>query len=154
MIMTYIFTCILFVLMCGTSRASLTATLTTGYHSYPANGVIKYSKFLCNDPCYNNATGIYTVCPGMAGCYLVSVTMMSGQVMAHTTLRKNGGIYVWLFTGNSWDMATQTVCMKLEVADQIWIQMQNSASYLFDVYNTFNVVKIPTFPSTAPGTVA
>ena len=100
---------------------------------------------LCTDAGYNHYTGIFTVGAGKAGNYLVSVTMMSGLVTAHTTLRKNGAIYVWLYTGNQYDMATQTVCMELAEGDTIWVQMNNKASSLFDVYNTFTAVRINGF---------
>ncbi|VDI60719.1 Hypothetical predicted protein, partial [Mytilus galloprovincialis] len=122
---------------------AFTATLPGGNNPYPKDGDIIYNKMLCKDPGYKSITGIFTVGTGMAGSYLVSVTMMSGTVTAHTTLRKNGDIYVWLYTSNQYDMATQTVCMQLEVGDKIWVQMTNQASSLFDVYNTFSAVRIP-----------
>ncbi|XP_063422793.1 uncharacterized protein LOC134707167 [Mytilus trossulus] len=153
--MTQILKCILCVFMCCTRigngviiapvnpatpvSVGLTATLPTGQNSYQTNAIIQYNRILCPTANYNDGKYIVTV----AGNYLVSVTMMSGTVTAHTTLRKNGAIYVWLYTGNQYDMATQTVCMQLKVGDTIWVQMTNTASILFDVYNTFTVVKLP-----------
>ncbi|XP_063425329.1 uncharacterized protein LOC134708608 [Mytilus trossulus] len=143
--MTHILKCILCAFMCctrignGPVVSGLTVTLPSGPNSYPTNAIIEYNRILCSST--NYAGGKYKAT--MAGNYLVSVTMMSGTVTAHTTLRKNGGIYVWLYTGNQFDMATQTVCMQLEVNDEIWVQMTNKASILFDVYNTFTVVKLP-----------
>lgn len=78
----------------------------------------------------------------MAGTYLVSDTMMSGDVNTHTTLRKNGAFYVWLYAGEKYEMATQTIIMQLVEGDQIWVQMTNKASIFFDVYNTFTIAKI------------
>ncbi|XP_063442611.1 uncharacterized protein LOC134722907 [Mytilus trossulus] len=156
--MAHILNCILVVFIFGTSMvngqdpvvpgpvvpapvagAGVTATLPSGSNSYAKDAVILYSRILCPDNNYNAGKYKATV----AGNYLVSVTMMSGTVAAHTTLRKNGAIYVWLYTGNRYDMATQTVCMQLAVDDEIWVQMTNAASILFDVYNTFTVVKLP-----------
>ncbi|VDI73162.1 Hypothetical predicted protein, partial [Mytilus galloprovincialis] len=108
--------------MCGTSHADVTVSLTTGVHSYPANGIIRYNQLIEGNliPNYNFATGIYTVPPLGNGRHLVSVTMMSGLVPAHLTLRKNGlGIKVWLFTGTPWEMATQTIFMILADGDRI-----------------------------------
>nr|CBX41697.1 putative C1q domain containing protein MgC1q48 [Mytilus galloprovincialis] len=141
MMMTHIFTCILFVLMCHSSNAAFTATLPTGSHYYPQNGIIRYNQVLLADPGYNSASGVFTA--PMNGTYSVSVTMMSGLVTAHLTLRKNTVTYVWLYTGNEYDMATQNVNMNLVIGDQIWVQMTNRATYLFDVYNTFSAVLIP-----------
>ncbi|XP_063443292.1 uncharacterized protein LOC134723665 [Mytilus trossulus] len=141
MIMAHILNCILVVLIIGTSivNAGVTATLPGGSNSYAKDAVVQYNQILVPDANYNAGKYKATV----AGNYLVSVTMMSGTVAAHTTLRKNGPIYVWLYTGNRYDMATQTVCMQLAVDDEIWVQMTNAASILFDVYNTFTVVKLP-----------
>ncbi|XP_071172031.1 uncharacterized protein [Mytilus edulis] len=139
MIMTHICTCVLFVLMCGTSDAASTATLPTGYHTgVTITPCVKYSRRLCMDPNYNPLTGIYTVT--MNGTYLVSVTMMTGIYAGHCRLTKNKVNYVWLYTGNQYDMATQTVCMDLVVGNQI--SVVTSAPALFDVYNTFTVVKV------------
>ncbi|XP_063397677.1 uncharacterized protein LOC134682000 [Mytilus trossulus] len=141
MIMTHIFTFLLFVLMCRSSNAAFTGTLPTGLHSYAQNAIINnHNNVLNSDPNYSG--GIYTVPAGQAGTYLVSVTMMSGDDSTHTTLMKNGAIYVWLYTGEKYEMATQTVSMTLVVGDQIRVQMTNKASTLFDVYNTFTVAKI------------
>ncbi|XP_071176365.1 uncharacterized protein [Mytilus edulis] len=119
--------------------AGLTATLLSGPNSYAEDAIVQYSRILCPNTNYNGGKYKATV----AGNYLVSVTMMAGTVTAHTTLRKNGLIYVWLYTGNQYDMATQTVYMQLAVNEEIWVQMTNKASILFDVYNTFTVVKLP-----------
>lgn len=96
---------------------------------------------LLADSDYNSGSGVFT--PSKNGTYSVSVTMMSGTVAAHLTLRKNGVTYVWLYTGNEYDMATQNVNMDLKVGDQVWVQMTNAARSLFDVYNTFSAVLIP-----------
>ncbi|XP_063443256.1 uncharacterized protein LOC134723625 [Mytilus trossulus] len=141
MMMTHIFTCILFVLMFRSSNAAFTATLPSGNHFYPQNGIIRYNRMLLTDSAYNSNSGVYTVTTN--GTYSVSVTMMSGTVAAHLTMRKNSAIYVWLYTGNEYDMATQNVNMNLVIGDQIWMQMNNQASRLFDVYNTFSAVRIP-----------
>ncbi|XP_071172030.1 complement C1q and tumor necrosis factor-related protein 9-like [Mytilus edulis] len=142
MMMTHIFTCILFVLMCRSSNAAFTATLPTGgAHYYPLNGIIRYNVVLLADSAYNSGSGVFTASKN--GTYSVSVTMMSGTVAAHLTLRKNGVTYVWLYTGNEYDMATQNVNMDLKVGDQVWVQMTNAARSLFDVYNTFSAVLIP-----------
>ncbi|XP_071151366.1 uncharacterized protein [Mytilus edulis] len=163
MIMANILKCLLFVFICRTTngggggdggfggdppppvKAAFTATLPGGVNPYGQNEKIRYNRMLCTEAGYNHYTGIFTVGEGKAGNYLVSVTMMSGFVTAHTTLRKNGAIYVWLYTGNQYDMATQTVCMELEEGDTIWVQMNNKASSLFDVYNTFTAVRINGF---------
>ncbi|XP_063443408.1 uncharacterized protein LOC134723790 [Mytilus trossulus] len=155
MIMAYILKSLLFVFICRTTygggrggdplpvKAAFTATLPGGANHYGLNEKIRYNQMLCTDDGYNYHTGTFTVGTGKAGNYLVSVTMMSGlHVTAHTTLRKNGAIYVWLYTGYHYDMATQTVCMKLADGDKIWVQMNNKASSLFDVYNTFTAVRI------------
>ena len=78
----------------------------------------------------------------MGGVYSVSVSMMSGTVTAHATLRKNEAILVWLFTNKEYDMASQTINIQLVEGDEIWVQMTNQASSLFDVYNTFSAVRI------------
>ncbi|CAG2201410.1 BCS1 [Mytilus edulis] len=123
--------------------ADLTATLTTGAHSYPPNGVIGYNRVINTEFSNSYSNGIYTVSRGNAGRYLVSVTMMSGLVPAWLTLRRNEAeIYVWLYTGTPWQMATQTVSMALGVSDRISVHMQSTASRLFDVYNTFTVMWI------------
>ncbi|XP_063443251.1 uncharacterized protein LOC134723620 [Mytilus trossulus] len=159
MIMAHILNCILIVFICcksivngqpgpvipppgGTTPATaagLTATLPSGVHSYAKDAMIQYSRILCPNTNYN--AGKYTAT--VAGYYLVSVTMMSGTVTAHTTIMKNNNIYVWLYTSNQYDMATQTVCMQLAVGEMVWVKMTNRASILFDVYNTFTVVKLP-----------
>ncbi|VDI42533.1 Hypothetical predicted protein, partial [Mytilus galloprovincialis] len=122
---------------------AFTATLPTGPHccakTFPR---VKYSEIKCADPGYDPVTGTFTVAAGMAGKYLVSVTMMTGTAAGHLQLIKNAPpAYVWLYTGNEYDMATQTVCMDLVVGDQVWVQPTYWAMYLFDVYNTFTVIK-------------
>ena len=67
--------------------------------------------------------------------------MMSGTFTAHTTLRKNGIIMVWLYTGNQYDMASQTINCDLVEGDVLCVQMQSGSS-LFSVYNTFTAVRI------------
>ncbi|VDI39328.1 Hypothetical predicted protein [Mytilus galloprovincialis] len=151
MIMAHILNCILFVFICcisivngviiapvPTTGGGFTATLSSGPNSYAKDAIIQYNRILCPNSNYN--AGKYTVT--VAGNYLVSVTMMSGTVTAHTTLMKNTAIYVWLYTGNQYDMATQTVYMQLAVGEMIWVKMTNKASILFDVYNTFTVVQV------------
>ncbi|VDI58801.1 Hypothetical predicted protein [Mytilus galloprovincialis] len=128
--------------MYRTSNAGFTATLPGGVNPYALNAMIKYNRMLCPDADYNKDTGIFIVGAGMAGNYLVSVTMMSGLVTGYTTIRKNNAIYVYLYTGRPYEMATQTVYMQLAVGDTIWVQMTIKASSLFDVYNTFTAVRI------------
>ncbi|VDI58799.1 Hypothetical predicted protein [Mytilus galloprovincialis] len=122
--------------------AAFTATLPGGVNPYALNAMIKYNKILCTDAGYNKDTGIFMVSAGMAGNYLVSVTMMSGLVTGYTTLKKNGTPNVYLYTGTPYEMATQTVYMQLAVGDTIWVEMSFKASSLFDVYNTFTAVRI------------
>ncbi|VDI30050.1 Hypothetical predicted protein [Mytilus galloprovincialis] len=127
--------------ICNTKEcAAFTATLPGGVHPYQNGAFIGYPIKLLNNSGYSN--GIFTVLPGMGGVYLVSVTMMSGSVTGHTTLRKNGAIYVWLFTNKEYDMASQTINIQLAEGDRIWVQMTNQASSLFDVYNTFSAIRI------------
>ncbi|XP_076109282.1 thrombospondin-2-like [Mytilus galloprovincialis] len=120
--------------------AAFTATLPGGVHPYQNGAFIGYPIKLLDNSGYSN--GIFTVRPGMGGVYLVSVTIMSGSVTCHTTLRKNGAILVWLFTNKEYDMASQTINIQLAEGDRIWVQMTNQASSLFDVYNTFSAVRI------------
>ncbi|VDI18353.1 Hypothetical predicted protein [Mytilus galloprovincialis] len=120
--------------------AAFTATLPGGAHPYQNGGLIGFSIKLLDNRGYSNS--IFTVPPGMGGVYLVSVTMMSGTVTGHTTLRKNGAILVWLFTNIEYDMASLTINIQLVEGGRIWIQMNNQASSLFDVYNTFSAVRI------------
>ncbi|XP_063443252.1 uncharacterized protein LOC134723621 [Mytilus trossulus] len=140
MTMMHLFTCFLFVLMFGTSEqceASFTATLPGGYNTNNLKPCVQYNQVLCPDDGYNSTTGVFTA--EINGTYIVSVTMMTGLVAGHTNLMKNDGTYVWLYTGNQWDMATQVVCMDLVEGDRIWVIMANTASYtLFDVYNVFS----------------
>lgn len=89
----------------------------------------------------NYISGVFTVGLGMNGLYSISGSMMSGGVSAHTTIRKNGEILVWLFTNKEFDMASQTISIALVQGDRIWVQTTNKASSLLDVYNTFSVVK-------------
>ncbi|CAG2214170.1 HMCN [Mytilus edulis] len=126
---------------CNTETcAAFTATLPGGVHFFQNGGFIGYPIKLLDNRGYSS--GIFTVLPGLGGVYSVSVTMMSGYVTAHTTLRKNGAILVWLFTNNKYDMASQTINIQLVEGDRIWVQMTNQASSLFDVYNTFSAVRI------------
>ncbi|CAG2214168.1 HMCN [Mytilus edulis] len=119
---------------------ALTATLPGGVHPYQNGAFIGYPIKLLDTPAYSK--GIFTVPPGMGGVYSVSVSMMSGTVTAHATLRKNEAILVWLFTNKEYDMASQTINIQLVEGDEIWVQMTNQASSLFDVYNTFSAVRI------------
>ncbi|VDI18354.1 Hypothetical predicted protein [Mytilus galloprovincialis] len=119
---------------------AFTATLPGGVHPYQNGAFIGYPIKLLDTPAYSK--GIFSVLPGMGGIYSVSVTMMSGSVTGHTTLRKNGDILVWLFTNKEYDMASQTITIQLVEGDKIWVQMTNQASSLFDVYNTFSAVRI------------
>ncbi|XP_063442572.1 thrombospondin-1-like [Mytilus trossulus] len=91
--------------------AAFTATLPGGVYPYQNGGLIGYPIKLLDTRGYSN--GIFTVLPGMGGVYSVSVTMMSGSVTGHTTLRKNGDILVWLFTNKEYDMASQTINIHL-----------------------------------------
>lgn len=121
--------------------AAFTVILPGGVQPYQKDSIIKYSEVLDNDGnAYDPSTGIFTV--DMDGFYSISVTMMSGLVTAHTTLRKNGAILTWLYTNNNYNMASQTVNLQLLANDTIWVQMNNKASRLFDVYNTFSAVWI------------
>ncbi|VDI18351.1 Hypothetical predicted protein [Mytilus galloprovincialis] len=123
--------------ICNTETcAAFTATLPGGVHLFQNDDFIGYPIKLLDNRGYSS--GIFTVLPGLGGVYSVSVTMMSGSVTAHTTLRKNGAILVWLFTNKEYDMASQTINIQLVVGDRIWVQMTNQASSLFDVYNTFS----------------
>ncbi|CAG2257871.1 HMCN [Mytilus edulis] len=124
----------------GEACAAFTATLPGGAHPYQNGGLIGYPIKLLDTRGYSN--GILTVLPGMGGVYSISVTMMSGYVTGHTTLRKNGAILVWLFTNKEYDMASQTINIQLVEGDRIWVQVNNQASSLFDVYNTFSAVRI------------
>ncbi|XP_063441023.1 thrombospondin-1-like isoform X2 [Mytilus trossulus] len=124
----------------GAECPAFTATLPGGVHPYQNGAIIGYPIKLLDNSGYSN--GIFTVLPGMGGVYSVSVTIMSGSVIGHTTLRKNGAILVWLFTNKEYDMASQTINIQLAEGDRIWVQMTNQASSLFDVYNTFSAVRI------------
>ncbi|CAG2249589.1 THBS1 [Mytilus edulis] len=128
--------------ICNTTKvcAAFTSTLPGGVHPYQNGAVIGYPIKLLDNSGYSN--GIFTVLPGMGGIYSVSVTIMSGSVTGHTTLRKNGAILVWLFTYKEYDMASQTINIQLAEGDRIWVQMTNQASSLFDVYNTFSAIRI------------
>lgn len=108
----------------------------------PTGSIVKYGTKLINGDLasdYDPVTSIYTVPHN--GIYKVTVTMMSGLVTGHTTLRKNGEIIVWLFTYKEYDMATQSINLQLQREDKLWVQM-NSGSSLFSVYNTFSAVLI------------
>ncbi|XP_063443407.1 uncharacterized protein LOC134723789 [Mytilus trossulus] len=142
MMMTHMLTCILLVLMYRTSNAGFSVTLPGGANSYALNAMIKYNQMLYTDGVYNKDTGIFIVGAGMAGNYLVSVSMMSGTVTGFTTLKKNNIPYVYLYTRPPYEMATQTVYIQLAVGDTIWVEMTITASSLFDVYNTFTAVRI------------
>ncbi|XP_071172028.1 collagen alpha-2(VIII) chain-like [Mytilus edulis] len=146
MIMRSVLTCILVVSMCRTStgciRAAFTATLPLNAQPVPTGSIVKYGTKLINGDLasdYDPVTSIYTV--PRTGIYKVTVTMMSGLVTGHTTLRKNGEIIVWLFTYKEYDMATQSINLQLQREDKLWVQM-NSGSSLFSVYNTFSAVLI------------
>ncbi|VDI09819.1 Hypothetical predicted protein [Mytilus galloprovincialis] len=144
MMMTHVLTCILFMLMFSTSKAQFTATLPSGYNTANLQPCIQYNMVKClgMGVNYNPMTGEFTAT--VAGNYLVSVTMMTGTVAGHTNLMKNNDpVYVWLFTGNQYDMGTQVVLMNLAVNDRVWVRMANGASTLFDVYNTFSAVRVP-----------
>ncbi|VDI00492.1 Hypothetical predicted protein [Mytilus galloprovincialis] len=99
--------------------------------------IVKYNQPLSMDINYNVATGKYKV--PETGTYLVSVTLMTGTVSGHATLMKNG-VYVWIYSGNQYDMATQTVIMELTKGQEIWVEMANGHT-LYGAYNTFTVVK-------------
>ncbi|VDI29901.1 Hypothetical predicted protein [Mytilus galloprovincialis] len=142
MIMRSVLTCILVVSMCRTSIAAFTATSPLNAQPVPTGSIVKYGSKLINGDLasdYDPVTSIYTV--PRTGIYKVTVTMMSGLVTGHTTLRKNGEIVVWLFTNKEYDMATQSINLQLQLGDEIWVQM-NSGSSLYSVYNTFSAVLI------------
>ncbi|XP_071172029.1 complement C1q-like protein 2 [Mytilus edulis] len=155
MIMRSVLTCILVVSMCRTStgciRAAFTATFplekiscitVLNAQPVPTGSIVKYGTKLINGDLasnYDPVTSIYTV--PLNGIYKVTVTMMSGLVTGHTTLRKNGEIVVWLFTSKEYDMATQSINLQMQRGDKLWVQMNNGSS-LFSVYNTFSAVLI------------
>ncbi|VDI73222.1 Hypothetical predicted protein [Mytilus galloprovincialis] len=125
--------------MCGTSDAAFTMTCPNGHNIISETpAIVKYNQPLSMDINYNVMTGKYKA--PETGTYLVSVTLMTGIVAGHATLMKNG-VYVWLYSGNQYDMATQTVIMELTKGQEIWVEMANGARTLFGAYNTFTVVK-------------
>ncbi|XP_063398905.1 collagen alpha-1(X) chain-like [Mytilus trossulus] len=127
----------------GSELAAFTVTLPSGTQTRSADSKVRYDQIIYNPQNeYSPTTGIFTVGNGLAGVYWMSVSMMSGLVPAHTTIMKNGEILVWLFTNNSYDMATQSITVELSAGDKIWVQIANSGSSLFSVYNTFSAFKI------------
>lgn len=120
--------------------AAFTVTLPSGTQT---DSKVRYDQIIYNPlNDYSPTTGIFTVGDGLGGVYSVSVSMMSGRIPAHTTIMKNGEIVVWLFTNNSYDMASQSITIELSSGDKLWVQIANSGSSLFSVYNTFSAFQI------------
>ncbi|VDI15734.1 Hypothetical predicted protein [Mytilus galloprovincialis] len=137
------YTSILFVLMWHTIYAAFTVTLSSGTQTRSADSKVRYDQIIYNPQNeYSPITGIFTVGNELGGVYSVSVSMMSGRVPAHTTIMKNGELLVWLFTNNSYDMASQSITVELSAGDKVWVQIANSGSSLFSVYNTFSAFQI------------
>ncbi|VDI25497.1 Hypothetical predicted protein [Mytilus galloprovincialis] len=122
---------------------TFTVTLPSGIQTRSADSRVRYDQIIYNPLNeYNPTTGIFTIGERLDGVYPLSVSMMPGRVTAHTTLMKNGEILVWLFTNNSYDMASQSIIIDLSAGDKIWVQIANSGSSLFSVYNTFSALQI------------
>ncbi|CAC5372583.1 unnamed protein product [Mytilus coruscus] len=105
--------------------------------------IIKYSRVLANiGECYDSSTGVFTV--KTPGIYSVSASMMSGvDKTAHLTLMKNGKILLWLYTGVSYDMASQTINVALLEGEKIWVKLERGSELHAD-YNVFTAVLIKT----------
>ncbi|VDI05741.1 Hypothetical predicted protein [Mytilus galloprovincialis] len=121
------------------STVAFTATLPLGFTPVSIGSKVRYNRILLNKG-GEYTSGLFTV--KTKGLYHVSVSMMSGSVTSHTTLRRNNVVLVWLFTNrNEYDMASQSINLELNVGDVISVQV-NTGSNLFSVYNTFSAVCI------------
>lgn len=118
-------------------------TCPLNYSPITVGSCVRYNQILCNTANeYNPSTGIFTVQTN--GTYSISVSMMSGMLTSHLTLRKLGissTYMVWLYTGTNYNMASQTINCELVVGDTMCVYAQSGSS-LFSVYNTFTAVRI------------
>ncbi|VDI70493.1 Hypothetical predicted protein [Mytilus galloprovincialis] len=139
--MTPILAGILLVLMCRASTAHFTVTLpiATVPRDFADNSIVKYSVNVDNDQ-GEYAGGTFTVPTN--GVYSLSVSMMSGLYLtAHCVIYRNNDRLVWLYTGSSYDMASQTINVRLTANDLITVRMESGTS-LFSAYNTFSAIRI------------
>ncbi|CAC5388710.1 C1QL [Mytilus coruscus] len=126
------------------SFTAFTATLSGKHVKWLKGDIIKYSRILTNiGNRYDPSTGIFTV--ETPGVYSVSTSMIGGiRQCTLATLRKNGNILVWLFTGPKWDMASQTIYIAMVKGDKIWVQIQSNILKLNvkHIYHHLNAVLI------------
>ncbi|XP_071176393.1 uncharacterized protein [Mytilus edulis] len=125
------------------SYTAFTAAISTDGGTLSPRGIVKYRQVLANiGNCYDSSTGVFTV--KTSGVYSVSASMMTPpDKPAHLNLMKNGQVLVWLYTGGSYDMASQLINVALSGGDELWIQ-QHSGSQLYagQFYNLFTAAMI------------
>ncbi|VDI84061.1 Hypothetical predicted protein [Mytilus galloprovincialis] len=117
---------------------AFTVTLNRNSIIWKKGDILKFTRVLTNiGNTYNIYTGIFTVATD--GVYAVSAAMIGGKGQStHVSLRENGQVMVWLFTGPQFDMAAQTINLALRKGDRLWLRMEAHRVHIFHIVHPYH----------------